>query len=65
MFTTRSALTTCLSMSQQSLMKSRCVLACCCSVLSSSFTHLAGFLQHATQELLHPSEKAQKFQEKS
>ena len=45
MFTTRSALTACLSMSQHSLMKSQCVLACCCSGLWSSFKHLAGFLK--------------------
>ena len=42
--TTRSALTACLSISQHSLMKSRCVLACCCSGLWSSFTHWVGFL---------------------
>ena len=40
----RSAPTACLSISQHSLMNSRCVLACCCSGLWSSFTHLAGFL---------------------
>ena len=45
MFTTGSALTACLSISQHSLMKSRCVLACCCSGLWSSFTPLVGFLQ--------------------
>ena len=44
MFTTRSALAACLSMSQHSLMNSLCVLACCCSGLWSSFKHLAGFL---------------------
>ena len=31
--------------SQHSLMNSRCVLACCCSGLRSSLTHLAGFLK--------------------
>ena len=45
MFTTRSALTACLSISQHSLMKSRCVLASCRAGLWSSFTHLAGFLK--------------------
>ena len=44
MFTTASALTEVL-ISQHSLTNSRCVLACCCSRLWSSFTHLAGFLQ--------------------
>ena len=58
MFTTRSALTACLSIGQHSLMKSRCVLACCCSGLWSSFTHLAGFLQ--LRETLFEDEKAEK-----
>ena len=44
MFTTRSELTVCLSISQHSVMKNQCVLACCCSGLWSSFSHLAGFL---------------------
>ena len=45
MLTTRSAPTACLSMSQQSLMKRRCVLASCRAGLWSSFKHLAGFLK--------------------
>ena len=45
MFTTRSALEACLSMSQHSLKKSQCVLACCCSGLWSSFKQLPGFLK--------------------
>ena len=45
MLTTRSAPTACLSMSQQSLMKKRCVLASCRAGLWSSFKHLAGFLK--------------------
>ena len=44
-FTTRSALTACLSMSQHSLMNSRCVLASCRAGLWSSFKHLAGYLK--------------------
>ena len=40
MFTTRSKVTACVLISQHSLMKSRCVLACCCSGLWSSFTHM-------------------------
>ena len=46
------------SMFTTSLMKRRCVLACCCSGLWSSSTHLAGFLwlkRMPTQELLHPN----------
>ena len=45
MLITRSAPTACLSMSQHSLMKSRCVLASCKAGLWSSFKHLAGFLK--------------------
>ena len=44
MFTTRSALTACVLISQHSLTKSRCVFACWCSGLWSPSTHLAGFL---------------------
>ena len=47
------------------LMKSQCVLACCCSELWSSFTHLAGFLKlrrmPRNKLLLHPGEKGQKY----
>ena len=45
MLTTRTELTACVSMSQHSLMKSRCALASCRAGLWSSFKHLAGFLK--------------------
>ena len=45
MLTTRSALTPCWSISQQSLTNIRCAFACCCFGLWSSFKHLAGFLK--------------------
>ena len=56
MFTPRSAVTGCVLISQYTLMVGRCVLACCCSGLWSSFTHCRASCSSCarTQELFDP-----------